>query len=280
MKVADYKPTLVAPVHSGVFDADCYEVVAKIYKVRKGELFLAVPLSMLWKHSDFVANLMQKYSKPEIFFLQLDAPYNVLLEKQRQQPWKALIDRTFAYTQQEELSRVMHAWGCGMEKETIAAAFVEGAKLVVIDCSLRRLEVRFDQLKSLSVIGESERKNFEIGKWGEYLYWPAYDLHVDIIDAINYRLDKNYQEKKDLESLKYYRDYGLAIQALRKSHGLTREEIQNVAGISAKTVQRIEAGQAEATLKTLTALATAHKMDVCHYLSAVASKAQELCVVG
>lgn len=276
MTVAAHKPTLVAPVNRDSFGADSYEVVARVTKGRKGGFFLAVPLSMLWKHSDFVANLIDNYGKPKIFFVQLDAPYNALLIKQRQQPWKALADRIFVYTRQDEVNRIMHAWGCDMAQETIATAFTEGDKLVVIDCTLRRLKLGFDQLKSLSVVCEDERSNFVIGEWGEHLYWPAYDLHVDIIDAIRYRTDKSYQKKKELESLKHFKEYGRAIEAVRKLHGFTRNDIESAVDISAKTVQRIEIGQAEVTVKTLTALAQAHKMDTNHYLNAVAGMVQKL----
>jgi DNA-binding XRE family transcriptional regulator len=176
----------------------------------------------------------------------------------------------FVFKQWEEVNRIMHAWCCNMEDQTIATAFIEGDRLVVFDCTHRRLEVKFDQLKSLSAIAKSERNNFKISKWGEYLYWPAYDLHVDIIDAIRYRADRNYQKKKQLESLAHYKAYGRAVQAFRKQHGLSREDIQNLGEISAKTIQRVEAGKAELSVKTLDALAKAHKLSTNKYLSELA----------
>ena len=270
------KPKIVAPDHPKSFGSDSFEVVASLHKSRKGDFFLAVPLSMLWKHSNFVAHLVERYGKPRIFFVQLDADCNTLIEKQMQQPWKALVDRTFVFEEWHEVARIVNAWACETESETIAAACVEGDKLVIRDCKLQRFEARFNQLKSLSLVAENKRNKFKIGEWGEHLYWPDYDLHVDILDAIRYRTDKKYKSKKDIESLGYCEEYGRAIRVVRMEHNLAREDIQNFVHISAKTIQRIESGEAELSLRTLEALAKAHGMDTKKYLNLLANTIQAL----
>lgn len=276
MTATAYKPVIVALEHPASFEADNFDVVDRVFRVRKEGFFLAIPLSMLWKHSQFVARLIERYGKPKIFFVQLDAPHNAFLDKLKQQPWKSMANRAFAFSQWDEVARIMHAWGCDMPEDTIAAAFVEGDKLVVIDCTLKRREIKFVQLRSLSCVDEEQRTKFEIGEWGENLCWPAYHLHVDIIDAIRFRTDKAYRKEKELQSLTHYREYGRAILETRKSLGLTRESIENHGEISAKTVQRVESGKTELSLKTLAALATAHGMDTKKYLNLLAKKVQEL----
>jgi len=68
MTLVAHKPTIIAPVHPKSFGSDCFEVVARLYRIKRKDFFLAVPLSMLWQHSSFVAHIIERYGKPKIFF--------------------------------------------------------------------------------------------------------------------------------------------------------------------------------------------------------------------
>jgi transcriptional regulator with XRE-family HTH domain len=56
------------------------------------------------------------------------------------------------------------------------------------------------------------------------------------------------------------REVGARVHDLRVEHGLTQEELGLHAGIDSKHVQKIEYGQANATLATLAAVAEALKV--------------------
>lgn len=58
---------------------------------------------------------------------------------------------------------------------------------------------------------------------------------------------------------------GQQIRALRQSRGWTQEQLSDISGVAARTIQRIEKGETGA-LDTLKALASAFKLDVSDFL--------------
>jgi transcriptional regulator with XRE-family HTH domain len=54
---------------------------------------------------------------------------------------------------------------------------------------------------------------------------------------------------------------GVAVRRLREDRGLTQEQLANAAGLAARHVQKIEAGEVNVTLRTLVCLGTALGVD-------------------
>ena len=80
----------------------------------------------------------------------------------------------------QELNKILLARHDGVEDDTIAAAWVEVDRLIIESCAIKRYSVPFMSIPALAKIAANDRTKFEIHEFGNYLYWPNYDVHLNI----------------------------------------------------------------------------------------------------
>lgn len=160
--------------------------------------------------------------------------------------------------------RFLSAWFLGIEEQVIAGAAVFDESVVVRNCAMKSLEIRFDAYPALARIPAAERGNFTIETDGIFLHWPAADVHLTMEDVL-LAADPALRARARARKVADERAFGAAVRALRVRHGLTQAGIP---GVSARHLRRIEQGRIPGD-DALESLATAHGMDPDAYLEAV-----------
>ena len=89
------------------------------------------------------------------------------------------IVRSANHTNSVVPKRVMNAWTMGAKEQLIADATVIGDRLLVLSCSMEKLEVPFDSLPALKRISIDHRSKFTIDD-GSCLYWQAVNIHLNL----------------------------------------------------------------------------------------------------
>ena len=168
-------------------------------------------------------------------------------------------------------NRVLAAWLHNAQAELIADATVAGDRLIVVSCEPKTYEVRFDQMPALKKIASRERRNFEIAEDGSFIWWPSADIHLDL-DALRTITDPSWRKRAKRIRQTHGREYGMAIAALRKDHGLRQTDIL---GVSERQLRRIEESGA-VSVHSMEQLAKAHGMPLAQYLDALAHKLRPL----
>jgi hypothetical protein len=161
--------------------------------------------------------------------------------------------------------RVLAAWKYNAQSELIANATVADSRLILVSCEPRMYDIGFDQMTALKKIPVSERRNFEIAEDGSFIWWPSGDIHLDL-DAIKSVIDPESRRRAERFRRAYGREYGAAIAALRKEHGLKQSGVH---GISERQLRRIEQ-TGDVSVRVLKQLAKAHCVSFNEYLTAVA----------
>lgn len=168
--------------------------------------------------------------------------------------------------------RILKAWQFGAQNNLIADAAVMDNRLFVLDCALKRYEIKFDQLKALAKIPRNARSKFIISEEGGHITWPDYDVDLDL-DSLRVVLDPDLAEKAAARKLAHDRQFGAAIACLRNERKLRQGDI---IGLTDRQVRRIESGDQHAGLKSLQLIAKAHDLQLKQYLSRVAKCIGEL----
>jgi hypothetical protein len=168
-------------------------------------------------------------------------------------------------------NRVLAAWRHDAQAELIADATVADDWLIVVSCEPKTYEVRFDQMPALKKITPQQRPNFEIAEDGSFIWWPSADIHLDL-DALRTVTDPAWRKRSRHIRRTYGREYGMAIAALRKDHGLRQTDIR---GVSERQLRRIEESGA-VSVHAMEQLANAHGMPLAQYLDALARKLRPL----
>jgi hypothetical protein len=167
------------------------------------------------------------------------------------------------------LSRFAEALGSGNE-ESILDAWWEGDTLIVLWPGRERFERLRVPLRALPPklrhARQRDRENLEIDEHGDFVYWPAVDIHMgraQFEQAVNPAARLRAQQHDDL----FNRRYGRAIRSLRERHGLNQQGIE---GLTDRTVRRIEKGATRATANAIRKLAAAHGMTPAEYMAELA----------
>lgn len=153
-------------------------------------------------------------------------------------------------------------------EQTIADAWWEDDTFVVLSPTFERLRVPAGDIPRIRDASHEERQGFEIDSYGEYVYWPAHDVHMgwsQFEQAVDCQARLRAQQRSDA----FNKRYGQAIRRVRERAGLRQCD---VGGLADRTVRRIEQGTTRATGKALTKLAPAHGMSTNDYLSALAAE--------
>jgi hypothetical protein len=168
-------------------------------------------------------------------------------------------------------NRVLAAWRHNAQAELIADATVADKWLIVVSCEPKTYEVGFDQMPALKKIAPQERRNFQIAEDGSFIWWPSADIHLDL-DALRTVTDPAWRKRAKRIRRRHGREYGIAIAALRRDHGLRQTDIP---GVSERQLRRIEESGA-VSVQSMEQLAQAHGMPLAQYLDALAHKLRPL----
>ncbi|MDG3495413.1 MULTISPECIES: DUF2442 domain-containing protein [Pseudanabaena] len=174
---------------------------------------------------------------------------------------------TLVHTNSVVPKRVMNAWTMGAQEQLIADAIAIGDRLLVLSCSMEKLEIPFDSLPALKCISIKDRSNFTIDDDGSCLYWQDADIHLDL-EALRSANDPEWKQKFEALKSEHNQVFGKAIATLRKQYKLRQSDI---IGLSERQVRRIEQGEGSTKIDTLRLFAKAHGMELDAYLDAVAS---------
>ncbi len=178
--------------------------------------------------------------------------------------------RNMLVVQREDMEvprRVLLAWALGAAGELIADARVVDGRLLVVSCAMDQTELSFEAVPALARIPVQERPQLEVAEDGSHLRWPARDLDLDL-EAIRYHADEKHRRRADRERLMRDEQFGAAVAALRKRHGLRQADVE---GLSARQVRRIEKGKS-AAVAALEKLAEAHGLETNEYLEEIAQE--------
>jgi hypothetical protein len=263
------KPLIVMPdkrAKEHLCQPGLFRIATEAKKIASNETALLVlPLSTLGAHKK------KEFDLFKAVFVQSDVNANAILDNIGLRTAKS---KFYIFDKWQELNRILLAWHDGVEDDTIATAWVEVDRLVIESCAIRRYSMLFKSIPALAQIAANDRAKFKIHEFGNYLYWPNYDVHLNI-ESIKYQTDKKYREQKALEQLEYDKDYGQAIAELRKRHGLTQKHIEKLVSLSARQLYRVEAAGHRPTITLLEKLADAHELKLNDYLNALAEIIQE-----
>lgn len=159
--------------------------------------------------------------------------------------------------------RVLNAWETGAPDKLIAHAAVIGDHLHILTCALEQFAVPLDQIKALAAVPHSIQAQFQIASDGSYLHWPTPDVHLDL-DALRYVIDPGARHEADARRLLHDKRFGKAVTELRKDRGLAQDDVK---GVSARHLRRIEEGESMPRLATLRRIAEAHGLPLNEYLA-------------
>ncbi len=258
------KPLIVMPdikAKQNLCQPNLFRIIPSTKKFASNETALLVlPLSALGGHKK------KEFGLFKAVFIQSDVNANAILDKPGLKNTKS---KFYIFDKWQELNRILLAWHDGVEDETIATAWVEIDNLIVKSCATKRYSISFKNFLALAKIAVNDRTKFRIHEFGNYLYWPNYDVHLNI-ESIKYNTDKKYREKKAIEQVTYDKDYGQAIAELRKRHGLTQQKVQKLVKLSARQLYRVESIGHRVTINILEKLATAHQLELNDYLKELA----------
>ena len=163
------------------------------------------------------------------------------------------------------VERIKQAWEWESEAELIATAQASESMLTIMGCDLNCWQVSFEAIPCLNKLPSSERINFEIDQDGSYLHWQWNDIHIDL-EVIKAAVDPEFKNKLYIEKLKYNQSLGKAISQVRKAHNLHQNDIP---GLSARHLRRIENEGYQVTIDVLKKLAVAHNINLEEYLAEV-----------
>ncbi len=168
------------------------------------------------------------------------------------------------------VTRFAEALSARNADKLILDAWWEGNTLVVLspgkECFERLRVPSRALLPKVRDAVQRDRENLEIDEHGEFVHWPAVDIHMgwaQFEQAVDPAARLRAQQRSD----GFNRRYGSAIRLLRERHELNQQDIK---GLTDRTVRRIEKGQTRATANAIRKLAAAHDMAPAEYMTALA----------
>jgi hypothetical protein len=147
---------------------------------------------------------------------------------------------------------------------SILDAWWEPGRLVIRSGSFERMKVPISALpRKFREAPMDQLVKFGIDEDGDMISWPELDIDMgweQFEQAVNPEARLRANQKSD----KFNAAYGHAIRILRESKGVPQNEID---GLDARHLRRIEQGEQRATHKALSKLADAHNMDLNAYMN-------------
>ena len=231
---------------------------------RYQHLFVLCSALHLPESAKFVSDMNREH-RLQALFVRTDVP--ALLPQMLERADLRSIRNILVHSDSSVPKRVLTAWLRDAQAELIAEATVAGDRLIVVSCEPKTYEVGFDRMPALKRIAREHRNRFDLAEDGSFIHWLSADIHLDL-DAIRAVIDPKWRKKSERLRKSHGREYGAAIAALRRDHGLRQTDIS---GISERQLRRIEESGA-VSLRTMELLARAHRITLSNYLDAVAAK--------
>lgn len=153
------------------------------------------------------------------------------------------------------------------EDQLIASAEYEAGVLKVWSCKPRLYRCPVEKLPALAALPEEHRGHFQVSESGSRIHWPHGDVDLDL-PTIRAAVDPRFQELQRRAFRAEAGRYGTAIRTLREKRRLRQEDIP---GLSARELRRLEKGEVFPHGGTVEKLAKAHRMSVTEYLAELAS---------
>lgn len=232
---------------------------------RYQHLFVLCSALHLPEAAKFVSEMNREH-RLQALFVRTDVD-PVLLPQMMERAGLRSIRNMLAHSNSSVPHRVLAAWLHNAQAELIAYATVADDRLIVVSCEPKTYEVRFNQMPALRKIAPQQRSSFEIAEDGSFIWWPSADIHLDL-DALKTVTDPAWRNRAKRVRRTHGREYGAAIAAVRKDHGLRQTEIP---GVSERQLRRIEESGA-VSVRTMETLANAHGMALAQYLDTLARK--------
>lgn len=163
--------------------------------------------------------------------------------------------------------RVLNGTSRLCRPQPVVDAWIEDINLVLLSPSFERLIVPLEKLRKYIGSDQDKTAAFEIDEDGCFLYWPHADAHFgwdQFLQLVDPRAALTAQQKSDEFNAKY----GEAIRILREEAHLRQQDID---GLTARNLRRVEHGESPATSASLAALASAHSLSLDDYLKKLAS---------
>lgn len=152
-------------------------------------------------------------------------------------------------------ARVLNAWAIGGESDFIADAAVIGNDLVVRSCAFHEFRMAFDTFPALRALTTEQRSKFVLEEDGFLLYWPEFDVHLDL-DDIRFAANPKARQAARTAQLSENQAIGSWLRLMRENAGLKQSDIE---GMSDRHVRRIESGE-RVTSEALDAFAQALRL--------------------
>lgn len=163
--------------------------------------------------------------------------------------------------------RLVLALKHGAQDQLIASAEYEAGVLKVWSCEPRLYRCPVEKLPALAALPEQHRGRFQVSESGSRIHWPHGDVDLDL-SSIRAVVDPRFQKQQRRAFREEAGRYGTAIRALREKHRLRQEDVP---GLSARELRRLEKGEVFPHGRTVEKLAQAHQMPVSEYLAELAS---------
>lgn len=231
---------------------------------RYQHLFVLCSAPHLPEAAKFVSEMNREH-RLQALFVRTDVP--ALLPQMLERAGLRSLRNMLVHSDRSVPNRVLTAWLRNAQAELIAEATVADDRLIIVSCEPKTYEIRFDQMSALRKIAPPQRNSFEIAEDGSFVWWPSADIHLDL-DAIRTVTDPTWRKRAERRRRTHGREYGAAIGALRKDHGLRQTDIP---GVSERQLRRIEESGA-VSVRSMEQLASAHGMELAQYLDALARK--------
>jgi len=230
---------------------------------RTGErVFLISPESELKRVSPMIRQLNTRNHLSGLLVRETSSMVTTILADANIHALKHLV----TYSEVAVPQRIIKAWINGEQAETIAKATVLADDLVVLTCGFDVITVPLVNIPQLYSATGRQRQNFKISPAGVSIHWPEFDIHLDL-EGVRTILDPDRAKAAEQDRLRSDTAYGRAIAILREQFKLRQED---VVGLSARHVRRIESGQSRASAKSIRELANAHGLDLNDYMDRLA----------
>jgi hypothetical protein len=148
----------------------------------------------------------------------------------------------------------------------IIKAAIDDDRLILVSPTFQELRVPLDLLSDVRDVALEDWRQFELDPYGEFLYWPELDVHMGW-SQLQRLVDPTARLRAQQRGARFNEHYGAAIRARREEAGLRQGA---VAGLSDRTLRRIENGETRATVNALEKIAAAHRLDLNEYLDQLA----------
>lgn len=168
------------------------------------------------------------------------------------------------------LFRMLASIGAEDAENRIISAAIDDDVLTVRSARFDMITVPLEALQAKLGGPVESWRNFHIDDYGEFIHWPATDVHMGWIHLKSI-INPIAAIEAQARSAEFNARFGAAIRSLREERGLSQESFD---GISSRTLRRLERGESRATARVLGRLARGHGMSEDDYLAELARRSR------